>query len=96
MFCSKKPVFQALNRIEPLQPEWVHPLHGGSLSTELATQYVRALRRKRCLRREGPGPDAPVVRVGNGPWRDRPSGIAWQNGGIPWRDIGAAGSWRLA
>jgi len=44
IFASEKPVLQAVDRIERLQPAWVHPMHGGSLPAEVAANYVRALR----------------------------------------------------
>jgi flavorubredoxin len=44
IFGSEKPVLQAVNRIERLEPAWVHPMHGGSLPAEVAAHYIRALR----------------------------------------------------
>jgi hypothetical protein len=44
IFASEKPVRQALDRIERLTPQWIHPMHGGSMAKETAAHYVRALR----------------------------------------------------
>jgi flavorubredoxin len=44
IFASEKPVHQALDRIGRLAPEWIHPMHGGSLSKVVAADYERALR----------------------------------------------------
>ncbi len=44
IFASEKPVLQALDRIERLTPDWVHPMHGGSLSKEVAAGFSACLR----------------------------------------------------
>jgi flavorubredoxin len=44
IFASEKPVRAALDRIERLDPEWVHPMHGGSLPKAVAAAYTSALR----------------------------------------------------
>jgi flavorubredoxin len=44
IFAAEKPVLQALDRIMRLDPQWIHPMHGGSLSKEVAAGYVQALR----------------------------------------------------
>jgi flavorubredoxin len=44
IFGGDKPVLQAVDRIERLNPRWVHPMHGGSMSGETLRHYVRALR----------------------------------------------------
>lgn len=44
IFAAEKPVLQALDRIVKLDPQWIHPMHGGSFSREVAAGYVRALR----------------------------------------------------
>jgi flavorubredoxin len=44
IFASEKPVLQAVDRIERLKAEWVHPMHGGSLPKEIATEFISALR----------------------------------------------------
>jgi flavorubredoxin len=44
IFGGREPVLQAVNRIEKLDPAWVHPMHGGSLPREALPPYVQALR----------------------------------------------------
>jgi flavorubredoxin len=44
IFGHEGPVRQAVNRIAALDPEWIHPMHGGSFSRELAPRFYRALR----------------------------------------------------
>jgi flavorubredoxin len=44
IFAAEKPVLQAVDRIERLEPHWVHPMHGGSLPKEVAQGYIQALR----------------------------------------------------
>lgn len=44
IFAAEKPVLQALDRIMRLAPQWIHPMHGGSLVKEVAAGYVQALR----------------------------------------------------
>ena len=44
IFAHEDPVRQAVDRIESLDPAWVHAMHGGSLPREALEPYVRALR----------------------------------------------------
>ncbi len=44
IFGGERPVLHAVNRIERLAPDWVHPMHGGSLPAEVVPRYVEALR----------------------------------------------------
>jgi hypothetical protein len=37
-------VRQVVERIEKIQPAWIHPMHGGSFTGELAPRFYRALR----------------------------------------------------
>jgi hypothetical protein len=37
-------VRDVIDRIERLEPEWIHGMHGGSLGRETFPYYVRALR----------------------------------------------------
>jgi hypothetical protein len=32
-----------VNRIEKLDPQWIHPMHGGSLPKEVLPRYTHAL-----------------------------------------------------
>jgi flavorubredoxin len=44
IFAHEDPVRQVVDRIEALDPAWVHAMHGGSLPREALDPYVRALR----------------------------------------------------
>ena len=35
IFAAEEPVRRIVNRIEKLTPEWIHPMHGGSLPKEV-------------------------------------------------------------
>jgi hypothetical protein len=37
-------VLQTVARIEQMAPQWIHPMHGGSLPKEIVPEYIRALR----------------------------------------------------
>ncbi len=43
IFAHEAPVRQVVNRIERLNPAWIHPMHGGSFTRELAPHFCRAL-----------------------------------------------------
>ena len=34
----------AIDRLERLEPDWVHPMHGGTLTGEILPRYTKALR----------------------------------------------------
>jgi len=44
IFAAKEPVLSVVDRLERLEADWIHPMHGGSLPGEVAPDYVRALR----------------------------------------------------
>jgi hypothetical protein len=44
IFAHEQPVRDVVDRIEELDPAWVHAMHGGTLTREAAPAYVRALR----------------------------------------------------
>jgi flavorubredoxin len=44
IFAAKEPVLAVVDRLEALDLEWVHPMHGGSLRRAVLPDYVRALR----------------------------------------------------
>jgi flavorubredoxin len=44
IFAHEGPVRQVVDRIEQLDPEWIHGMHGGSLGRETVPYFVRALR----------------------------------------------------
>jgi flavorubredoxin len=44
IFAHEEPVRRVVERVEALDPDWVHGMHGGSLTREAFPRYVRALR----------------------------------------------------
>lgn len=44
IFAAEEPVLRVVDRLERLEPRWVHPMHGGSLPGEVVPDYTRALR----------------------------------------------------
>ena len=44
IFAHESPVRQVVDRVAKLDPEWIHPMHGGSFRRELAPRFFRALR----------------------------------------------------
>jgi flavorubredoxin len=44
IFAHEDPVRQVVDRIERLEPQWIHGMHGGSLPRETIPYFVRALR----------------------------------------------------
>jgi flavorubredoxin len=44
IFAHEDPVRQLVDRLEALDPDWVHGMHGGSLTREAFPYFVRALR----------------------------------------------------
>ena len=40
----EEPVLRVVDRLEKLDPQWIHPMHGGSLPKEAVPDYTRALR----------------------------------------------------
>src|SRR5438105_900969 len=44
IFAHEDPVREVVDRLEPLDLEWVHAMHGGSLTREALPYYVGALR----------------------------------------------------
>ncbi|MBI4444989.1 MAG: hypothetical protein HY645_03690 [Acidobacteria bacterium] len=44
IFAAKEPVLQTVDRIEKIAPQWIHPMHGGSLPQEAVGGYIKALR----------------------------------------------------
>jgi flavorubredoxin len=44
IFAHEEPVRRVVDRVEALDPDWVHGMHGGSLTRETFPHYVRALR----------------------------------------------------
>jgi flavorubredoxin len=44
IFAHEAPVRDVVDRIEALDPQWIHAMHGGTITREAAPAYVRALR----------------------------------------------------
>lgn len=44
IFAHEEPIRQVVDRIEALAPDWIHAMHGGTLTGEIAPRYYRALR----------------------------------------------------
>jgi flavorubredoxin len=44
IFAHEQPVRQIVERIERLDPAWIHPMHGGSFTRDVAQRFYRALR----------------------------------------------------
>src|SRR5919206_347412 len=44
IFPAEEPVLRVVDGIEKLNPQWVHPMHGGSLPKEVLPSYTHALR----------------------------------------------------
>ena len=47
IFAHEDPVRRTVDRLERLAPEWIHAMHGGTLTGEIFPRYVRALREER-------------------------------------------------
>jgi flavorubredoxin len=44
IFAHEHPVRQVVDRIEAIDPDWIHAMHGGSLPRDAIPHYVQALR----------------------------------------------------
>jgi hypothetical protein len=44
IFAHEDPVRAVVDRIESLAPEWMHAMHGGSLTRDAIPRYTAALR----------------------------------------------------
>lgn len=44
LFAAEKPVLAVVARLETLAPAWIHPMHGGTLPSVVASDYIQALR----------------------------------------------------
>jgi hypothetical protein len=44
IFAAEEPVRRVVDRIEKLKPQWIHPMHGGSLPKEVVPNFIQALR----------------------------------------------------
>jgi flavorubredoxin len=48
LFGGADPVLRVVDRVERLQPAWVHPMHGGSLDADTLQGYTTGLRTRPC------------------------------------------------
>jgi flavorubredoxin len=46
IFAHEEPVREVVDRIEQLEPEWMHAMHGGTIAREAIPHYTRALRER--------------------------------------------------
>ena len=60
IFAHEEPVRRTIDRLEPLAPEWIHAMHGGTLTGEVFPRYVSALREQR-FAYEGKSLGRPIV-----------------------------------
>lgn len=44
IFAAREPVLKVVDRLEKLDLDWIHPMHGGSLPRDVMPSYTRALR----------------------------------------------------
>jgi flavorubredoxin len=44
IFAHEDPVRRTIDRLERLEPEWVHAMHGGTLTGEIMPRFTKALR----------------------------------------------------
>jgi flavorubredoxin len=44
IFAHEEPVRWTVDRLEAIAPEWIHAMHGGTLTGEIFPRYVKALR----------------------------------------------------
>jgi flavorubredoxin len=47
IFAHEEPVRKTIDRLVQLEPQWIHAMHGGTLTGEVFPRYVRALREQR-------------------------------------------------
>ncbi len=47
IFAHEEPVRKTMDRLEALDPQWIHAMHGGTLTGEIFPRYSRALREER-------------------------------------------------
>ncbi len=47
IFAHEEPVRWTIDRLEPLVPEWIHAMHGGTLTAEIFPRYLSTLREER-------------------------------------------------
>src|SRR5262245_24027782 len=48
IFAHEEPVRNVVDRVERLDPDWIHAMHGGTIGRDLFPRFVRAQREARC------------------------------------------------
>jgi flavorubredoxin len=46
IFAAEDPVRRVVDRVEKLQPQWIHAMHGGTIATDVFPRYTAALRQQ--------------------------------------------------
>jgi flavorubredoxin len=70
IFAHEQPVRAVIDRLEALDPDWMHTMHGGTLTREILPRYTRAFREQpfayqgRLIGREVVAPDDVVPGMG--------------------------------
>jgi flavorubredoxin len=70
IFAHEQPVRNVVDRLEALEPQWMHAMHGGSITAEAIPRYTRALREQpfgytgKLLGRDVAAPEEAVPGVG--------------------------------
>jgi hypothetical protein len=70
IFAHEGPVRNVVDRLEALEPRWMHAMHGGSITAEAIPSYTRALREQpfaydgKLLGRDVAAPEDAVPGVG--------------------------------
>jgi flavorubredoxin len=73
IFAHEQPVRRVVDRIEALDPHWMHAMHGGTLTREAIPRYTQALREQpfgyqgKLLGRDVVGPEEAVPGIGAPP-----------------------------
>jgi flavorubredoxin len=63
IFAHEQPVRDVVDRLERLDPDWIHAMHGGTVAREVFPRYARALREE-CFAFEGKLIGRPVAEPG--------------------------------
>ena len=70
IFAHEQPVRAVIDRLEALDPDWMHTMHGGTLTREILPRYTQAFREQpfayqgRLIGREVVAPDEVVRGMG--------------------------------
>ena len=70
IFAHERPVLEVVDRLEALERQWMHAMHGGSLTRDAIPYYTQALREQpfaydgRLFGRDVVAPEETVLGVG--------------------------------